>query len=173
MSDRQTSIERHVFSRRGITVECLLVIDPLPTASKIEQCYRKAAECLLDWLEHERLTALVEEGARSSKGGRAARLHYLPERWRFELTAHSVGKYLSVCLTVTAKGAQFERRSSSCRVWDREKGILCPTACFLPARKTGKYDKWEYSLEENSLKLRRKGKLHKISKTSVKETVKM
>lgn len=169
MSEVQNHIERRIFSRRSAMIECTISIDPLPDAPEIERCYRQAAEALVEWLERERLPVLaVQQAAERGKD----RLHRSAEQWTFALTVRPLGSYRSVCLRVMGKGKALERSFVQHRVWDAEKGVLCPLSVFLSPRKAKKYDKWEYSIENEQLILFQKGKMHKNKPKTIKLSVK-
>lgn len=169
MSEVQNYIERRVFSRRSAVIECTISIDPLSDAPEIEHCYRRAAEALVEWLERERLPVLAElQAAERGKN----RLHRSAEQWTFTLTVRTLGRYRSVCLRVKGKGKALERSFVQHRVWDAEKGRLCPLSIFLSPRKAKNYDKWEYSIENEQLTLSRKSKMHKTKPETLELSVK-
>lgn len=166
MNTCNSQTDRYLFSKRGITLECICMTRSLADYPEIKECYDAAKEKFIYWLENERFSILVQ--AQGSQRG-IHRLHIEPEVWSFSVTAYPFGKYLSVCLSVSGKGAVFEQTTIERRVWDTEKNILCPLTCFLPILQAKKYDKWEYCLEEQALTVLRGDKLHKIERTKIRK----
>lgn len=162
MGDKSMT-EHRLFSKKGALIECIISFEQMPEFPKIEHCYREALSCFLVWLERERLPALAAEESAFRASGKRRRLHQIPERWCFTLTAQSAGTYLSVCLCVRANGEGFERQWEEFRVWDSEKDILCPLSRFIPTRKARKYEQWSFALTNDELTVYRKGKLQKIT----------
>lgn len=152
MSTVGRSSFQRVFSQRGWTVECEILFQFPCEYSGIEQFYRDTLQSFLHWLENDRLRALVESETEQGHDGRRSRLHRLPERWRFSLTALSIDlKYLSVTLSVASNGQGIGHSFSDHRVWDTESSLLCPLTCFMTHDKAKKYEKWAYSLVVDEL----------------------
>lgn len=157
--------ERYVFARRGQTLECAVRFDAMPDFPKIERCYRQALDAWLDWMKNVRLQTLIEADAALKGAERKGRLHRSSESWQFVLSSSLTdGRYLSVTLSVKGKGKEINRTFVQRRVWDTERGILCPLAQLICAKKARMYDKWEYSIENGELTVFRRGKARKIKR---------
>lgn len=154
----------YVYAKHGRIIECFVQYEPIGQFEPIEQCYRRSLNQFLEWLSQVRLPALIEADAALKGNTRQNRLHRSAEKWNYALSAHLTEcRYLSVTLTVTGEGDQFSQCFRERRVWDAEKGILCPLSYFLPMKRARKYDKWEYSLENGELTVFRKGKMYKLT----------
>lgn len=167
MSENNRMNDHYSFSRKGWTVECDVSFDRISNRL-IESPYRQAIAEFLGWLEGDRLNELVEaDKTEKAAGRRKNRLHRAPEYWSVVLRARPSGDYLSVSLSVKGSGEGFERSFAEHRVWDCQRGILCPLFRVMPAFRAKKYDKWAYFIENNHLIVNQKGKTRKIDLDTV------
>ena len=106
-------------------------------------CYQRGIEGMERYIREKLLPELenVSEGER-----RRYRLHRREIRLSYICMGELLdGRYWSIRLKCEGVGER--EASESCRVWDAERGCLCPIDLFLHPGKARKYNRWEFALD--------------------------
>lgn len=124
------------------------LIQSFSSGEQVLEIYAQAAEALEKWATQDLLTRL---DAKLSATSRAQRLHYLPSMLQFSCKGQLIcNRWLSVTTVVWMEGDEKIAYRDD-RVWDLQKGVLCPIETFLPRKVAARYLRWTFSVIDGSV----------------------
>ncbi|MBR7097810.1 MAG: hypothetical protein IKC59_00200 [Clostridia bacterium] len=115
----------------------------------IEACYRKGKAGLEQYIRETLLPGLENVSAQE-------RRHYRLHRRSMEVFYWCTGevtqeRFWSVRLKIRESLSADEKEWNILRVWELEKGCLCPLEFFLADSQAKKYQRWEFAVEDERL----------------------
>ena len=112
-------------------------------------CYRHYTQYLEKWAMTDLLPKLDEAIEREP---RRRRIYTHRPKLQWSCDGVPVGeRWLSVTVTLTGTQMEAPIVCKDYRVWDLQKGTLCPIEWFLPRRDAARYCRWAFRLDEQTV----------------------
>ena len=115
----------------------------------ITRCYQRGKESVERYIREMLLPRLENLSPEE-------RRHYRLHQRRIEVSYWCSGemieeRFWSIRLQIQYRLPEGNREEESWRVWDRDKGVLCPIDLFLPRKRRKGLHRWNFALRKDSL----------------------